>query len=119
MNVPTSRFALAPAHFKSAVGETRRIGKAANSKAFGQCREQFVPCRDGLSRALRQDRPCQNGTVDYAPLWNGPALRPAFAAQVLGQAIVDRTARNSDMDVQAYRQGASPIPTALLLDVSI
>lgn len=31
--------------------------------------------------------PCQSGTVVDASFWDGPQLRPAFAAQVIGQAL--------------------------------
>jgi|SRR5579871_2478702 len=119
MNLPATCPALAPAHFNSAIGQPRRIAKAANSKGFGDCLDQFTPQRGETLRMSTQVRACQNGTLEDAPPWNGPALQPAFAAQVLGQAMVDHTARSAGLDTQTYSQTAAHIPAALLLDVSI
>ena len=119
MNLPASYPAPSTAHLRSAFGEPRRIGKSANSSTFGESLGEFEPCWDGLSHALPKRRACQNETRQFAPLWNGPALRPAFAAQVLGQAIMDRKTQSSTLAAQSYGQNISNIPAALLLDVSI
>jgi len=49
----------------------------------------------------RREPASQNGTLDTAPHWNGPLLRPTFVAQVLGQVMMDGPAANSA--ARAYR----------------
>ena len=49
----------------------------------------------------------RNGTDEAAPLWNGPRLRPAFVAQVLGQVMMDRAPASGA--AAAYRQPVAQI----------
>ena len=51
-------------------------------------------------------------TEDGAPLWNGPRLRAAFVAQVLGQVFA--SAESQTPQPASYRR--AQIPTGLLLD---
>jgi hypothetical protein len=52
----------------------------------------------------------RSGTESGAPLWNGPWLRPAFVAQVLGQVMMeDGSARVAP----GYRDAAQVRPGAL------
>jgi hypothetical protein len=77
------------------------VGPAAKG-CSGQVRgvEKAKACRqfDGEYATRRQARtcvaphpaacaPCQFGTDEHASFWNGPRLTPAFAAQVIGQAM--------------------------------
>jgi hypothetical protein len=52
-------------------------------------------------------------TEESAPLWNGPRLRPAFVAQVLGQVFAATERRESSLPT-AYRTAA--VPSGLLFD---
>lgn len=54
---------------------------------------------------------CQFETQDHASLWNGPRLRPAFVAQVLGQAM--NTAEVSAPRAQAAYRGSAVRPIAI------
>ena len=47
----------------------------------------------------------RNGTTEFAPLWDGPRLRPAFVTQLLGQAFphVDSPDRRSGSAYVAHR----------------
>jgi hypothetical protein len=54
----------------------------------------------------------QNGTDWTVPFWNGPRLRPAFVAQVLGQAM--QTAAPTPSAAQtAYRRSGALLATTL------
>jgi hypothetical protein len=119
MNLQPTVHALSSAHLKSADGQQRRIGKAANFNMLGEDGERLTESWNGLSGAPTFRQPCQNGTIDYAPLWNGPALRPAFAAQVLGQVAMGRKTLRKVPPAQSYWRGQAHVPAALLLDVSI
>ncbi len=50
------------------------------------------------------------GTTAYAPLWNGPRLRPAFVAQVLGQVMMDGRGEALRLALPAYRSEPAQIP---------
>ena len=43
----------------------------------------------------------QSGTSRGEPLWHGPTIRPAFAAQVLGQLMME--ARHCGSELRSYR----------------
>ena len=119
MKLAANYLAPAIAPPKSATGERRRIGKASFSNAFNESGDAFEQCRDRLSSARPQRNACQNGTLEYAPLWNGPPVRPVFAAQILGQVLINRNAADGGTAARSYRRGISRIPRALLLDVKI
>ena len=57
---------------------------------------------------------CQFETEDHASFWNGPRLRPAFAAQVLGQAM--NAEQNSAPRVQAAYRGFAARPIAIFVE---
>lgn len=50
-------------------------------------------------------KPSQSETKDYAPLWYGPRLRPAFVAQVIGQVMKTGQARDRRSVFAAYEDG--------------
>lgn len=98
-----------------ALGPARDIGKANSSRTLdGECAgdEAF---RGETRTGERRRAPCQFGTIEVAPLWNGPRLRPAFVAQVLGQVMMDGQARGRELAPAAYRKGAQ-IPRGALLN---
>jgi len=73
--------------------------------------------RTGLPDRRKSSR---NGTSRRAPPWNGLALSPAFAAQVLGQVLNSR--RQSPRHATAaavYRHQAMSLPAALLFDIKL
>ncbi len=77
------------------------------------------PSEDARPRTMpafdRRQPASRNGTTDVAPLWNGPTLRPAFVAQVLGQVMMDRPA--ASLAAQAYRTRTAKI--ARLFDADV
>ena len=98
---------LSPAHLSSAVG---RVRGAEDSNAFrtldGECTDDGALAR----RERRAPAPSQSGTESFDPLWNGPRLRPAFVAQVLGQVMMDPRDRASGLAPAAYRMQGPQIP---------
>ncbi|HEX4301199.1 MAG TPA: hypothetical protein VHZ78_00290 [Rhizomicrobium sp.] len=88
------------------------IGDANSSRTLnGECAGE-----DAFRRSARGDRRgpqlSHAGTEAYAPLWNGPSLRPAFVAQVLGQVMMTHSVR----PVPAYRSQAAQIPNGSFFD---
>jgi hypothetical protein len=57
----------------------------------------------------------RSGTVSGAPLWNGPTLRPAFVAQVIGQVMMDEK-RSAP---SAYREALAQIPPGSFIDDAV
>ena len=45
----------------------------------------------------------QFDTAEREPLWNGPSLNAAFAAQLIGQVLQDHAVRNELSALAAYR----------------
>ena len=110
MNVPPILHPVAAASTSRAIGPLRGIGKSSSSHTFdGECGG------DGdVRRAPFADRrraaATQFGTSGDAPLWNGPRLRPAFVAQVLGQVMMDERAAALSLAPAAYRERGTQIP---------
>ena len=86
----------------------RGIGDANASRTLdGEC-----PGDGDFQRRAQTDRRraavCQIATGSAAPYWNGPRLRPAFVAQVLGQVMM--VGQASDLAPPAYRSQTAQIP---------
>jgi hypothetical protein len=63
---------------------------------------------------------CQNDTASTGSHWDGPRLRPAFVAQVIGQVLMDENPRALRLPAPAYRQGGvAQIAPGRLLDTGI
>jgi hypothetical protein len=97
---------------KRCAGRVRGMEKAT---ARQQSDGEYSPsgnrqCR----RAAAQNRRalCQSGTQEHAPLWNGPRLRSAFAAQVLGQAMGASLPQNTSAHA-AYRGFVANLPRSI------
>jgi hypothetical protein len=118
MSLLAAQRAVKAAHKGGAGAEPRRIAKASLSNAFGDDRETSEECWDGHSAPPCQLQMYQSGTTRSAPLWNGPSLRPAFVAQVLGQVMMEGHIQTPDLIVLEYRRGVSRSPAATLLDRS-
>ncbi len=58
----------------------------------------------------RRSHVSRSGTDDYAPLWHGPRLRPAFVAQVLGQVLAQPSGCDPRSVFAAYEDCARPAP---------
>ncbi len=73
---------------------------------------------EGSRRSARGDRRnaalSHIGTAETAPLWNGPPLRPAFVAQVLGQVMMDRGTLARDLAPAAYRERGAQVARGAL-----
>ncbi|MDE2133525.1 MAG: hypothetical protein KGM97_08010 [Alphaproteobacteria bacterium] len=106
---------IAPAA-KGRGGQIRGVEKAKLHRQFdgeyapGQGARAFVPRQPAGCAA------CQFGTDNHASFWNGPRLRAAFVAQVLGQAMSGCGAREPSAQT-AYRGPA--VRLARILDQSL
>lgn len=114
MNVPPTLYPIATASASRAAGPLRGIGKSNASQTFdGECGGdddvRGTSFADGRSAAA-----AQFGTSGVAPLWNGPRLRPAFVAQVLGQVMMDDRATALSLAPAAYRERGAQIPPGVL-----
>ncbi len=88
------------------------IGDANASRTLdGECAGD-----DAFRRSARGDRRAplvsRTGTESAAPLWNGPRLRPAFVAQVLGQVMMPQSVGPA----AAYRGETAQIPRGSFFD---
>ena len=110
---------LAAPRSRNAGAALRSSGKASISNTLNDgdaVLGTVVSTRSGLPDRRRTSR---NGTTRRAPLWNGLALSPAFAAQVLGQVLMPQRHSSSDGSVLAYRRRAARMPAALLVDIKL
>jgi|SRR6185295_17833754 len=110
---------LAAPRSRNAGAALRASGKASFSNTLNNADPVLgtvLSTRSGLPDRRRTSR---NGTPRRAPLWNGLALSPAFAAQVLGQVLMPQRHSSRDGSVLAYRQRAPGIPAALLVDIKL
>jgi hypothetical protein len=109
----------APALTHNAVADSRRVGKASYSSMLEGGDDPPGQSGNDRSATKRERRACQTGTVQYAPLWNGPRLRPAFVAQVLGQVMTAHQPQGAGLALLAYGRSVSQVSSALLLDHKI
>jgi len=90
----------------------RRCEKASDSSDLSQERPDIEPDRRRGQPTLRVQLVSQNDTSRCDPFWDGPRLLPAFAAQLIGQTMLDRRDPSARVET-AY--GSIP-RKALLLD---
>jgi len=92
----------------------RRCEKSSDSSALGRERADMGAEDRNLPPPVRVELVCQDETQGFDPFWDGPRLLPAFAAQVIGQAIPDR--RDARATVETAYGSLSYPRKALLLD---
>jgi hypothetical protein len=119
MSLLTAQPVLARALTKSAVARACPARNDNHSKTLDEDEAAFERRWTDCPATRGPARPCRNGTIEYAPLWNGPRLRPDFVAQVLGQVMMDRREQAASLARVAYGRGVAQIPAALLLDDNI
>jgi hypothetical protein len=81
----------------AAKGWSGRVRGVEKSEARRQFNGEYATRRQANTCVARHSAacaPCQFGTDEHASFWNGPRLMPAFAAQVLGQAMNEPHAQN-------------------------
>lgn len=87
MTTPGALIPLTSASFKRSADVVSGIEKSNAKRQFqgeySNAREENLPRAGDASPR----RTCQIGTDPHASFWNGPRLRPAFVAQVLGQVM--------------------------------
>jgi hypothetical protein len=88
--------------------------KSSGSSALDQQPRNFNAEEQQPALPVRVELVCQDETPRFDPFWDGPRLLPAFVAQLMGQAGMER--RNTSMSVEtAYGRARYP-RQALLLD---
>ena len=92
----------------------RPCEKASDSSDLGQEQSDLQPDRRKGQPTLRVQLVSQNSTSRPDPIWDGPRLVPAFAAQVMGQAMQDRRDLIPNVELVYGHLGAPR--RALLLD---
>jgi hypothetical protein len=101
------------AQTKRSWSDARAVEKSSAQQKFqGEYETGDAPQSPKIAQTAKRAL-CQFETQDHASLWNGPRLRPAFVAQVLGQAM--NTAEVSAPRAQAAYRGLA-IRTAAILD---
>ncbi len=101
------------AGLKSLIALPRRCEKPSGSSILNGER-QDLNHDDGKSPPpIQVELVCQDETRAFDPFWDGPRLTPAFAAQLIGQVIVER--RDNSVAVQTAYGSMHP-RKALLLD---
>jgi hypothetical protein len=116
MNVLPTPSHLASASVLRAQPAVRGVGNASSSRTLDGERAGEEPFRRNAPDARRTASLSRIGTVSCGPLWNGPALRPSFVAQVLGQVMMDAGAQALSVAPAAYRNRAAQIAPALFID---
>ena len=97
-------------------GQVRGVEKTKTRRQFDgeyATRQQARTCAAQHSAARA---PYQYGTDDHASFWNGPRLMPAFAAQVLAQAM--NKPRAQDPSAHAAYRGRA-VRSAPLFDENL
>jgi hypothetical protein len=101
------------AGLKSLAVLTRRCEKPSRSSILDGKRQGFNHEDQKSPPPVRVELVCQDETRAFDPIWDGPRLLPAFAAQLMGQLIVER--RDSSVSVETAYGSAQP-RKALVLD---
>jgi hypothetical protein len=105
----------AAARAMRAASSVRGVGDANHSRDLDGERsagEQMYAAREACARRPKLSR---NGTLEGAPLWNGPRLRPAFVAQVLGQVMMEPAKPALNAAPNAYTQATQIGPGAFFV----
>ena len=96
---------------KRALQTVRAVEKIRPRAEFNGEREDHRDPQSWICVPYERPAACQSGTVDDGSYWDGPRLKPEFAAQVLGQALPANEAKASAST--AYRRPA-PVLVPLL-----
>ena len=99
---------------KALAAMPRRCEKSSDSSTLGQEQTDLNADRRKIPSPVRVELVCQDETPRFDPFWDGPRLLPAFAAQLLGQAMPDRRDAAATVET-AYGSLLYP-RKALLLD---
>lgn len=91
----------------------RRCEKSSTSSNLGQERSNLEADRRKGQPTLRVQLVSQNDTVRCDPVWDGPRLVTAFAAQLIAQSLPDR---RDAMAVETAYGSLNEPRKALLLD---
>src|ERR1700761_5763110 len=87
----------APSHFsaqgafKALADRVHPCGKSSASSDLGQESGAFTEPEPHAPKRLTVELVSQCETSRPDPFWDGPRLKPVFVAQVIGQAMPDRT----------------------------
>jgi hypothetical protein len=65
----------------------RNVQKASGSGHLGTGAQDSPNRRDDKPARLQVELVCQDETARFDPFWDGPRLRSAFVAQLLGQVM--------------------------------
>jgi hypothetical protein len=101
------------AGLRSLTALTRRCEKPSGSSVLDGKQQSFNHDDQKSSLPIQVELVCQEETRAFDPFWDGPRLLPAFAAQLMGQMIVER--RDSSVSVETAYGSLHP-RKALLLD---
>jgi len=99
---------------KTWAAPTHRCEKSSASSDLGQGQSDLQPDRRKGQPTLRVQLVSQDNTSRPDPIWEGPRLVPAFAAQVMGQAMLDR--RDIGVRIETAYSSFNCPRKALLLD---
>jgi hypothetical protein len=92
----------------------RACEKSSGSSTLGQQPQDFNAEKQKPVSPIQVELVCQDETPNFDPFWDGPRLLPAFVAQLMGQAGMER--RDASVSVEtAYGRIRDP-RQALLLD---
>jgi hypothetical protein len=119
MSAQPPRFLDPSANVFRALAAVRRVGKPSSSSTLNAKRDGEDGFAHETSAKSRVFFVSQAGTNDSAPLWNGPRLRSAFVAQVMGQVLMDARVRAQGLAAPAYRRTMPQTASRLLLDRAI
>jgi hypothetical protein len=101
------------------LARTRSVARGSEASSEfrtldGECGSETRP-RAEARRTTSASRVFRSGTGSGEPLWNGPSLRPAFVAQVIGQVMMEP--RRSVLP--AYREAVAQIPPGSFIDDAV
>ena len=88
--------------------------KSSGSSTLGQQPQDFNADEHKPASLIQVELLCQDETPRFDPFWDGPRLLPAFVAQLMGQAGMDR--RDTSVSVETAYGSARTPRRALLLD---
>jgi len=99
---------------KALAASPRRCEKSSGSSALDRERPDVNGEDHKTAAAMRVELVYQDDTPGFDPFWDGPRLLPAFVAQLMGQAMLDRRDASATVET-AYGRLRFP-RQALLLD---
>jgi hypothetical protein len=97
-------------------GADARVRNASGVNGLGDASHGSAADFEDNLAEIDNPKLSHSGTDEFAPLWHGPALRPTFVAQVMGQVMMDHREQAVALTRLAYANNGAAERNGALID---